>query len=253
MAQNFETRQNDVVETSNNSWWGDLIRQLWKDLREGARILTWANRREQRRENERKEQEQKEKQDLKKQRESRKSTLENREEIRGSCRKMEIKIDELSRLEWNNRSYTVSHLLGPDQRGQYDKGKKLWLTDNTIEQKWDHAYLIKWPFIQLEIFENYLEDKKNEADAHYYTSCACVIKDTDGDIVLPRMTMWDFRRVVDAINIDLDNKIKEAQDKHKKALERIAWQKIAQNNEKYHQQEVKQADADLESQLWDLA
>lgn len=250
MVTNLETRQNDVIDASNNGWPGDLFRKLWQEIRRGVKVVTW----EQRRENERREQAQKEKQDLKNQRESTEETFNNREEIGRARHTMQNKIEALSRLEWQDRSYTFSDLLGPNKEyPDYNKGKKLWLTDRTIEEKWDKAYFIKWPSIELEIFENYLEDQKDRRDKKYYVKCACVIKNPDGDIVLDNMTMWDFRRVVDAINIDLDNRIKERQDAHKKALERIAWKKLAQNNEEYHQQEEQQADADLETQLWSLA
>ena len=250
MAQNFETRQNDVVETSNKGWPGDLFRKLWHEIRQSLKVVTW----EQRRENKRKEQELKEKQDLRKQRESRETTWWHRDEIESAVHEMKGRISELSRLEWNERSYTYSQLIGPIKTvPDHNKGKKLWLTDRTIEEIWDCARLIKWPSIQLEIFCNYWADQKGYLDKNYKMQCACVIKDPDGDIVLDNMTMWDFRRLGETINIDLDNRIKEAQDKHKRAMERIAGQEIAQNNETIHQQESNQADADLEAQLSNLA
>lgn len=253
MTTNLETRQNDVVDTSKNPWPGDLFRELWQNFKSNVRRITWVERREQRRENERREQEQKEKQDLKNQRESTDTTWRYKEEIERATRGMEDKIKELSRLEWKEKSYTYSDLLGPSERyPDFQKGTKLWLTDETIEEKWDHACLIKWPSVQLQVFCNYV-DRQPYSGWYNYMHCTCVIKQPDGDIVLDDMTMWDFRRLVDTINKDLDNRIKKAQEDHKRAMERIAWQKIAQNNEEYHQQEEQQADTDLESQLWNLA
>ena len=292
MVTNLETRQNDVVETSNNSWWG-LLTEMYRDFKKLVKRKVEKN---EKKANEKKQEEQRKKEENEKnqrfkedfvkkraekadriykdQQEQKRLEKEHQEEEKlGDSRDLsecsEEVVEDIKLLDDKIKTYRKlckengfeSHIfnlgrwfrehswisLYDDSGKQICRLKYNWKKDSDVKNRWP-----KEP----EVVYSYSEAK-----------ASCVIRDPSGsdqDVVLDPMTIWDFRMAAKMINIYIDNKtneiqntikeIKEKEQRTKKAaMERIAWQQIAQNNEEYHQQEVQQADADLESQLWDLA
>jgi len=252
MVTNLETRQNDVVEM-NNPWPIDTLRKLYhwfkkgvEKTKKGINELREINREKQ----QKKDAEKYENTDSI--REDVQYTTEIENGIKWILEKVGTLLD-VSNTEDNN----IFNLdaVAPVTQVSWENhfGKKMWSRFcEYINNDWQMIF----DELHGSFYLYYYKDNKNRYDIRL------LMKDPDGKeppTLLNIRTIWNFRRTVDMLNIFLDGKIKEAQTKTKRAMERFVWQKIAQNNaelhnqnEEYHQQEEQQADVDLETQLWNL-
>lgn len=268
MAQNFETRQNDVVETSNNSWWGDLIREMYRDfkklVKKGGRAYT-EHKNEKKKEKQEKKQENLNKKNQEKQRKEQEKLNKKNQEKQKKEQEKYSNVDDVNEYNvWTDKNKnskeiwsdleTIQELIEELNRLGSDKIK--------IEKKsreWYNNesgyinYKIYWENYELYIQNNDWEEKNGKKKYEdKYTVESIILKNPDDKndkVILRDPTIWDYRRAIDLIKADCANKKKEAQDRNLRAMKKA----IAQNNEEYHQQEVQQADADLEAQLWNLA
>lgn len=252
MVTNLETRQNDVVETSQNSWWGDLLREMYRDfkklVKKGKETYNQnknekdqkrqreeqEKNQEKQRKNQEKQRKNQEKQDKKEQKRYGDTDPINGfstwhglnyydEMVRNDFDDIDDLIDELHRLG----NHEIKTKIGG---GLYPGGQEY--TDKKI------------------YWENY---ELNIRDAGNFCRVESIIlKNPDNpndQVKLTDPTIWDYRRAIDLIKADCAKKKKETQDRNAKAMKKA----MAQNHEEYHQQEEKEADADLEAQLWNLA
>lgn len=246
MAQNFETRQNDVVEASNNGWPGDLLRKMYRDFKkvvkkgkesyeQGKNERNQEKQRKEQEKDQEKQRKEKERQDKKDQKRYGDTDSINgfstwhgldyyNEMVRNDFNDIDKLIDELHRL--GNHEIKTKEV-----DGSYPGGEKY--TDKKIY--WEN-------------YELNIRDAGNSCRVE-----SIILKDPDNpndQVELTDPTIWDYRRAIDLIKQDCANKKQGTQDRNARAMKKA----IAQNHDDYHENvEVPQADADLESALWNLA
>ena len=227
MVQSFESRQNDVAETSNGLRPG--LKSLYKKLKN---VMDRNNQVDQKKnQDEKKENRDYDHVDY--------EVTANPETVK-AVNTLRNKIMYLNNIDWK------STLKQSCSFGTYSRQKgndSTYLGESFLygDETW---YVLETPLVVLDfICENY--------DVSTFSHCDGKIKDPETwqEYLYENLNYDTFDELVKTMNAELDYMIQQAETEKQRVMKRIAGQKIAQNNEEYHKEEGRKADADLKSQL----